>query len=158
MYRALSEAQLLGLYPKKQKQIQSLLSFLERQRRIFKQQDGLYTAVQQPEEYDCGLSRAVWVLVDFIDQVDFHSTGDFPAKIIFFAHDEVYEIVYASLGQESLISHVLSTQTEDPPHYIIVVEKPEQIASIEAPNISGFCTVTPEGQVQYYQKEEGACL
>ena len=40
----------------------------------------------------------------------------------------------------------------------ILVDKPEQIASIEAPNISGFCTVTPEGQVQYYQKEEGACL
>ena len=85
MYRALSEAQLLGLYPKKQKQIQSLLSFLERQRRIFKQQGGLYTAVQQPEEYDRGLSRAVWVLVDFIDQVDFHSTGDLssPGPVIF---------------------------------------------------------------------------
>lgn len=156
MYRALTEAQLLGLYPGKHKQVLNILSYLVRQGRIFQQEDGLYTATQQPEEYDRGLSCALWVLIDFIDQVDFHSTSDFPAKIIFFAHDEVYEVVYASFGQEALISHVLSSQTEDPPHYIILVDKPEQIASIEAPGISGFCTVSPEGQVHYYQKEEGA--
>ena len=157
MYRALSETQLLGLYPGKQSKVQKLLPYLERQGRLFRQDDGLYTATQQPGEYDRGLSSALWVLIDFIDQVDFHSTSDFPAKIIFFACDEVYEIVYISFGQEALISHVLSTNTGEPPHYLILVDKPEQIALIEAPNISGFCTVSPEGQVQYYQKEEGAC-
>lgn len=157
MYRALTEAQLLGLYPGKHRQIQKLLPYLERQGRIFHQEDGSYTATQQPEEFDSGLSRSLWVLIDFIDQADFHSTSDFPAKIIFFAHDEVYEIVYAAFGQEVLISHVLSAKTDEPPHYIILVDKPEQIALIEAPNISAFCTVSPDGQVQYYQKEEGAC-
>lgn len=157
MYRALTESQLLGLYPGKEKQILNLLSFLVRQGRIFKNETGLYTASSVPEEYDRGLSAALWVLIDFIDQVDFHSTSDFPAKIIFFARDEVYEIIYVAYGQEALVSHILSELAGDPPNYIVLVDKQEQIASIEIPNVSGYCTVSQEGHVQYFQKEEGAC-
>ena len=155
MYRALTEAQLLGLYPGKDKQVLNLLAYLVRQGRIFKSEDGLYTAALEPEVFDRGLSLALWVLIDFIDQVDFHSSSDFPAKIIFFASSEVYEIVYVAYGQEALVSHILSDQTDEPPNYIILVEKPEQITSIEAPNVRGYCTVSSDGQVQYYQKGEG---
>ena len=157
MYRALTEAQLLGLYPGKDKQVLNLLAYLVRQGRIFKSEDGLYTAALKPEVFDRGLSLALWVLIDFIDQVDFHSSSDFPAKIIFFASSEVYEIVYVAYGQEALVSHILSDQTDEPPNYIILVEKPEQITSIEAPNVRGYCTVSSDGQVQYYQKGEGVC-
>ena len=153
MYGSLTEAQLLGLYPGKQKQLPNLLAYLVRQKRILQDENGLYTASPEPESYDCGMAAALWVLIDFIDQVDYHSSSEFPAKIIFFAQDEVYEIVYVASGQEVLISHVLSTQVKDPPNYIILVDKPEQIAAIQAPNIRGFCTVSPDGQVQYYQKQ-----
>lgn len=153
MYHALTEAQLLGLYPKKRAKITNLLSFLVRQGRIFQDEHGVYTASQQPQEPDHGMSAALWVLIDFIDRVDYHSSSDFPSKIIFLAENEVYEIVYVAYGQETLVSHILSTRDKDPPHYIILVDNPEQIISIDIPNVSGFCTVTQDGQVQYYQKE-----
>ena len=97
------------------------------------------------------------MLIDFIDQVDFHSASDFPTKIIFFVQGEVYEIVYVPYGKETLVSHILSGRSEEPPNYIVLVDKPEQISLIEISHVSGYCTVTADGHVHYYQKEEGAC-
>lgn len=154
MYHAVTQEQLLGLYPNKQKQVLNLLAYLVRQKRIFLDETGFYRATDQPEALDRGLSASLWVLIDFIDRVDYHSIGsEFPTKIIFFAQDEVYEIVYVASGQETLVSNILSTQVKDPPNYIILVDRPEQISGIDVPNVSGFCTVSSDGQVQYYQKE-----
>ena len=153
MYRNLSEHQILGLYPNKQASvIQNLLAYLVKQRRIFVNvPSGLYTASEEPEEVDRGMMAAIWVLIDFIDQVDYHSTSDFPCKIIFFSCHEVYEIVYVPCGKEDLISNVLSSKADSPPHYIVVVDSPGQIANIRIPNASGYCTVSAAGKVQYYQ-------
>lgn len=153
MYHAITQEQLLGLYPGKQRQVLNLLTYLVSQKRIYLDDSGFYRTTDEPEELDRGLSAALWVLIDFIDRVDYHSVGEFPTKIIFFAQDEVYEIVYVALGQEALISNILSSQVKDPPNYIILVEKPEQIPEIDVPNASGYCTVSSTGQVQYYQKE-----
>ena len=38
--------------------------------------------------------QAVWVLVDFIDRVEYHAIGEFPAKVIFIADGQIYEIVH----------------------------------------------------------------
>lgn len=154
MYRALTEGQLLRLYPGKQDKVKNLLAHLVRQGRIFHGDTGLYlSAAGEADHLDRGLLACVWVLVDMIDQVDYHSTGDYPAKIIFFANDEVYEIVYAVHGQEVLLSHVLTDRLEEPPNYIIVVESPDQIPQLQIPHVCGYCTVSQEGAVQYYQIE-----
>ena len=105
------------------------------------------------ESIDHGLSKAVWVLTDFMEQVEYHSVSDYPAKIIFFADDEVYEIIYVEPGKEQLINQMLSTVKEVPPKYIILIEHPEQIAAIHTPNTGGYCTVSSSGEVQYYQIE-----
>ena len=95
MYHAITQEQLLGLYPNKQKQVLNLLAYLVRQKRLFLDGDGFYRTTDQPEEFDRGLSAALWILIDFIDRVDYHSIGsEFPTKIVFFAQDEVYEIIY----------------------------------------------------------------
>lgn len=153
MYHAITQEQLLRLYPGKQKQILNLLTYLVSQKRIYLDDSGFYRTTDEPEELDRGLSAALWVLIDFIERVDYHSTGEFPAKIIFFAQDEVYEIVYVAHGQEALVNNILSSQAKDPPNYIILVDRPEQIPGIDVPNVSGYCTVSPNGQVQYYQEE-----
>ena len=144
MYRALTEMQLLKLYPHKESKIRNLLSYLQKQGRIV--QRGEYYRIPADAEagIDYGLSKAIWVLTDFMEQV---------AKIIFFADGEVYEIIYAEPGKEQLINQMLSTVKEVPPKYIILVEHPEQIAAIHTPNTGGYCTVSSSGEVQYYQIE-----
>lgn len=155
MYRCLKEEQLLRLYPGKQDKVKKILNHLVRQGRIFHDADNnLYRAGEDTSEpIDCGLLAAVWVLVDFIDQVEYHSVCDFPCKIIFFADNEVYEVVYVAYGQEALIAHLLSSKAEESAKYIVLVDKPEQIADLQIPGVSGYCTVSPDGTVQYYQKE-----
>lgn len=153
MYRALTEEQLLRLYPGKRDKIKKLLAFLVKQNRVW-YADGLYCAAPDgAEKVDRGLLAAVWVLADFIDRATYHSVGDYPAKIIFFADGQVYEIVHAAQGKETLLAHVLAGISEEPSCYLVLVDEPEQIEQLQLPHVSGYCTVSPEGEVQYYQKE-----
>ncbi len=153
MYRALTEEQLLRLYPGKRSKVQNILSYLTKQGRIW-HIDGLYCAAPEcAGDVDKGLLAAIWGLADFIDLVEFHSVGDFPAKLIFFADGEVYEVIHAANGKETLINHILSASAEEASSYLILVDKPEQIPELEIPNVRSYCTVSPEGEVQYYQRE-----
>ena len=98
MYRALTEEQLLRLYPGKREKIKNLLAYLVKQNRIW-YIDGLYCAAPDGvEELDRGLLAAVWVLADFIDRVEYHSVGDYPAKVIFFADGQVYRKYHEHCG------------------------------------------------------------
>lgn len=154
MYRVLTEQQLLRLYPGKEDRIKNLLLHLTRQGRIFYDSQSEAYYAEQRMQSDHGTTVAVWVLLDFIDRVEYHSVSDFPAKLIFFASGEVYEVLYVTLSQEALVSHLWSQQTEkDPPRRIVVVDDPEQISSIDIPGVSGYCTVDRDGQVTYFKKE-----
>ena len=153
MYKVLTEDQLLRLHPGKPDKVRNLLSYLVRQNRVWLI-DGCYCAAQNSmDDMDRGLLAAVWVLTDFINQVEFHSVGDYPAKLIFFAGGEVYEIVHAAQGKEVLLSYVLANAGEQPSRYLVLVDDPAQITELDIPNVNGYCTVSPEGEVQYYQKE-----
>ena len=105
MYRALTEMQLLKLYPHKESKIRNLLSYLQKQGRIVQRGEYYRIPAEVEESIDHGLSKAVWVLTDFMEQVEYHSVSDYPAKIIFFADGEVYEIIYAEPGKEQLRKH-----------------------------------------------------
>ena len=153
MYRVLEKEQLFRLHPGKQDKIENLLTHLTKQGRIWLV-DGRYCAApDSAEQMDRGLLAAVWVLADFIDQVEYHSISDFPAKIIFFAEGEVYEIIHVEQGKETMISHLLSVPKEEPSKYIVLVDDLSQLQQLDLPPVNGYCTVSPNGEVQYYQKE-----
>ena len=101
MYRALTEMQLLKLYPHKESKIRNLLSYLQKQGRIVQRGEYYRIPAEVEESIDHGLSKAVWVLTDFMEQVEYHSVSDYPAKIIFFADGEVYPRLMVS-GRERM--------------------------------------------------------
>ena len=153
MYRVLTEEQILRLYPGKRDKISNLLIYLVKQGRIW-YDNGLYCASAECADHvDRSLLAAVWVLTDFMGHVEYHSVGDYPAKVIFFADGEVYEIIHAAPGKEALLSHILSSPGEDPAKCLVLVDDPAQIAALQIPHAVGFCTVSPQGHTQYYQKE-----
>lgn len=153
MYKVLREGQLLRLYPGKREKIKHLLNYLMKQERIHQIGNVYCASPDCADSVDRGLLAAVWVLVDFIDQVEYHSIGEFPAKVIFIADGEIYEVVYIEAGKETLMRQVINRQGEDGSHYLVLVDSPEQIGGLELPNVRGYCTVSPDGEVQYYQKE-----
>nr|WP_325182820.1 DUF5697 family protein [uncultured Oscillibacter sp.] len=146
MYRVLTKEQLLRLYPGKQNKVQNLLSFLTKQGRIINDGEYYAASAEALEDVDRWLLAAVWVLLDFIDRVEYHSTGDFPAKVIFFSDGEVYEIIQVEAGKEILVSQVLAAYAENPSRYLIMVDNLEQIAELNIPNVCGFCTVSLDGR------------
>lgn len=106
MYRVLEKEQLFRLHPGKRDKIENLLTHLTKQGRIWLV-DGRYCASPDcAEQVDRGLLAAIWVLADFIDQVEYHSVSDFPAKIIFFAEGEVYTTKYSTVTDTKVIGNL----------------------------------------------------
>ena len=79
MYRALTKPQLLALYPGKKEKIAALLNHLVRQGRIFYDSTNDCYHADAEMKQDAGMMAAVWVLIDFIEEVEFHSVSDYPA-------------------------------------------------------------------------------
>lgn len=155
MYRCLTKGQVYGLYPGKYAIIKNLLSYFEKQGRIVR--EGIYycDTKESLKELDRDLLAAVWVLVDFMDRVEYHAVANYPAKIVFCADGEIYEIIHAGIGKEALISYIVSEQknSEDTTKFLVLVDRPEQIDELQTDNAAGYCTVSPDGKVQYYRKE-----
>ncbi len=154
-YKALTSAQIYRLFPGRETKTKAILVQLIRQGRVFynEESDILAAAEEQAQNPDAGMIAAFWVLLDFLDRAEYHTSGDFPVQICYFADDEVVEIVHVATGQEALISHALASG-EDPPRRLVIVDAPEQTADIHIPNTAGFCVVAPDGAVTYYKRQK----
>jgi len=153
-YRCIKGEQLKRLYPGKEEKTERLLDYLVSQGRIthFPKKDTYFASSEV--EADNEMIAALWVLADFGDKCEFHSTDAFPSKIVFFADGETYEIVYVPWDKEALILHAMGMRSDgDCGKKILIVEEVSQIDKIEIEN-AVFCTVDNEtGEVQYYKKE-----
>lgn len=153
MYPGLSEKQLYRFYPGREDVTGNLLSHLCRQGRIRQTDTGGYFPYGNDKaETDSGMVRAAWVLLDFIGKAEYHSSSDFPVKIIFFSGGELYEIIHAASGQEALVAHALRQNRDSGGRRIVLVDDPGQIPLFTFPGIAGFCTVDAGGNVSYYKK------
>lgn len=154
MYPGLSGRQLCRFYPGKEDTVNQLLSHFIRQGRIRYEDTchGYFPALTSTAK-DKELTDAVWVLLDFLERIEFHSVSDYPVKLIFFAGGESYEVISIPVGREALITHILKQQKDPFGKRILIVETPKQIAALDIPFVSGYCTVTPDGKVDYYKKQ-----
>ena len=99
-------------------------------------------------------SVALWVLADFGDKYEYHSTDAYPSKIVFFSDGDTYEIVFVPWDKEALILHAMRMRNDDDcGKKILIVEDVSQIDKIDLEDTI-FCTVDMEtGEVQYFKKE-----
>lgn len=156
MYPGVLEQQLIRFHPGKDHIIKALLSQLARQGRIRCDPDSsYYINGSVMKNKDHSLIKAVWVLLDFLDHVEYHSASDFPVKLVFFADGEEYEIICVPQGQEVMICQAMRRFKEGYSRRIVIVDTPEQISALDFPSISGFCIVDLYGTVKYYQIRKG---
>ena len=155
LYPGLLEEQLCRLYPGKENAAKIILAKLEKQGRITQAANGGWFIYGSDDKtVDNGTRRAFWVLLDFIEQVEFHSSSDFPIQVIFYAQGDVYEVIDIPTGQETLTSQALRQSREEPGRRILIVDSPQQISGLSIPGVSVYCTVTEDGSVHYYQKAD----
>ena len=152
-YKTLAHKQLLLMFPGRSKKIQTIITGLEHQGRLHYNKDSgiVYAPGTDNAMPDAGMIDAFWVLLDFIERAEYHTATEFPVKIALFADAEMYDILRINSGQEALITHALSS-INDPPRRIIIVDSTAQIPSITIPNTAGYCTVTADGVVEYYER------
>ena len=153
MYRVVLETQIYRFFPGKDEVIKKLLNNFVRQGRIEYCPDTRRYAAASDDlrQIDHSLQRAIWVLVDFIAKVEFHTPSDYPTKVVFFADSEMYEIIHIPFDSEILVRQALLQRGEFDGKRIIIVDVSEQIKNIDIPAVAGFCTVGEDGSVQYYK-------
>lgn len=153
-YHCIKGEQLKRLYPGKEDKVENLLNYLIKQGRIFYNESKKIYLDMPDAETDWEMLSALWVLADFGDRYEYHSTDSFPTKIVFFAEGETYEIVYVPRDKIALILHAMSMRNDnDYGKKILIVESAEQIEEIDFPD-AVFCTVDNNtGEVSYYKKE-----
>ena len=154
-YHYIHRDQVLRLYPGKESKIENLLAYFTRQSRIFFDKDtGLYHDGTEASP-DRSLLASLWVLIDFIEKVEYHSAVDFPAMLVFVADGELYEVLHIPEDKEAMMEHTMAQQGSDAEKRIVIVDDPEQIGRLFIPNTVAYCTVDMEkGTVCYYRQED----
>lgn len=153
MYPGLPETQLCRFFPGKEETIRTLLTHMVHTGRAVLSAGGCYFAcTEQLDQHDPNIARAVWVLLDFLPQVEYHAIAEFPATLLCFAGGQMIEIVCVPAGKEVLIDQVLQQQGKDDTQVIALVDDVTQISLLTAACITAFCTVDANGHVSYYQK------
>ena len=156
MYPGVLEQQLIRFHPGKDTIVKGLLSQLIRQGRIHCEQDNSYYINGSfAKSKDYAMIKALWVLLDFLDHVEYHSASDFPVKLVFFADGEEYEVICVPQGQEVLINQAMRRLKEEYSRRIVIVDSPDQISALDFPSIAGFCMVDLCGAVKYYRLRKG---
>ena len=153
-YHCVKREQLKRLYPGKEEKIERLLGYLVKQGRIFYRADTDTFYDNQKMQNDLEMLSALWVLADFGDRYEYHSTDAYPTKIVFFSDGETYEIIVVPIEKAGLILHALSMRKNgDSGKKILIVEDTSHIDQIVLEDAI-YCTVdTESGEVQYYKKE-----
>ena len=154
MYHALSLQQLEVLFPELAKQkLLFLIRKLEKTGRLTLVPERnlvLHTGDSVPNP---STLAAFWVLLDFREDITYHTASDFPVTLTFYTQSDAYDVIHIPEEKEMLMNHALSAYKEDSPRRIAVVDDAGQIPLLDFPGIAAFCTVMPDGKVQYYRKQ-----
>lgn len=155
-YRTLRKNQIMKMFPpNKTNSIEMFIKQFTHRGLIYRSESGLYLSSDPAIQVDMPLINAFWVLLDFYEKVEYHSKSIYPAQICFFADNQFYEIIDIPPDKEQMISVALSGQRE-PSKRILILSDMNQIAKLDVTGTAGYCTVSRDGDVSYYQKEENA--
>ena len=152
-YHHIFQSQILKLYAGKESKIENLLSHFVKQGRIIYDSEKAIYQDSKDAAADKEMLAAIWVLTDLAERIEYHSSGDFPTKLIFMADGELYDVICISHNKEAATEYALSQQ-ESSEKRIIIVDSPEQISELNIDNVIAFCTVDIyNGNIQYYKQE-----
>lgn len=155
MYGPLPKEQFLALFSNSSA-AEAMVARLRKSLRIAVAPDGSLSLAPGGSAPNPDIVLAVWVLVSFMGRVAYHTVSDYPAILTFFSESEVFEVMVVHAGQETMFNHAIwCLRDETPPRRIVVVDEPEQAQNLKIPNTAGFCTVSTDGDVSFFQLTRG---
>lgn len=109
---------------------------------------------QLQEAPDRKLIASFWAMLQYIETIHYHARAEFPAQIYFFSGGAEYEVVYVPLGDENLINSIFARDNGGDTRYLVVVEEPMQLETLDIPRVEWFCTVAEDGAIRKYIQED----
>lgn len=88
-----------------------------------------------------------------MEQVKYHTAGEYLMKIIFLADGEVYEILYAEPGKEAILNLPLAHPEQEPPVRLIILVDAAQVDLLAIPNVCAYRLLDHGSNIQYLQEE-----
>lgn len=154
-YPGILKEQLLKLHPGKEDKIQNILSFFQKQNRIVLDDcNSLYKAGCIDRRNQNAIIRSMWVLLDFLSDVEYHTASIYPVMIVFFIKGEEYQIIHTPEGSSGIIGAVLREQSDYSARRILLVDSPSQIKNLLYPGVTAYCTVSINGNIHYYKEKQ----
>lgn len=141
---------------KEEKNVRNMLVYMARNGQIVTQKNRFVALGEKTlqDGPDWKRINSFWALLEFIQTISYHIPVDYPAQIYFFSDDAEYEIIHVALGDENLINSIFARKEKNEVRYIVVVEEPRQLETLEIPGAQWFCTVGPDGSLEKYIQEE----
>ena len=154
-YKVLKIEQVLRSIRKTEKSVKkSIVNLLQRQNRIYVFDDICSSTEQWTKDFDKGLIKAFWILLDFWDDIIFNDIASFPAKIDFITPDNNFDIIVAEKGHEKMLNVFYERVRDATLKHLVAVEDEEQMTKLTFDGIAAFCIVGNDGKVSYYRNEE----
>ena len=155
-YGALSKPQVVKILQTPKKEAERLIKHLIQNDRISEISGGYYYGLDEYCKPDQKTITAVWVLLQFIDEMIpmAHYPTNFPSQLFFIWNNTEYEIVVLREGEEN-IPRLL--RGDDNVNYIIVLPHIAMAKNLKKPN-GKFCIATvnykgsAEPEVSFYKE------
>ena len=114
------------------------LNHLLYENRLFEVRPG-YVSVAYRDSYSENLIEALWLMLNFANDVEFSQcyVGMAPAELFFILNDTMYEVIVVDEGREGTIitqlkyHHKKDNANNDDIHYILIVNDTKQIRTID---------------------------
>ena len=163
-YNVMEYTQICAFFPGKEKAAGRAVKKLIRMRQIYQNP---HTRLIAASEYayslkEEGAIRCLWVLIDIlrkrrVDGNYLAQKEDFPARILMFSGEEIFDILYVAAGDVKLVNGIFLRGRKPGCHRIVVVEDGVLIGQLRIPEVIGYCVVKEGGVVGYYRRahEEG---
>ena len=137
------------------------ISYLIKNRRLYKTADDIYISADQNLRPDKCLIAAIGVLSDVFDKVKAHARATSPAQVSFTTkNDDYYEIIYVGHGAEAMTVAFFETQFTamqrssdyaDTTKRMVIVEDKSQMERLYIPETVRFALISPDGSLSYFK-------
>ena len=154
-YRVLLYEQIYKFLPNKSIQaVDGMLRRLKKGKRLYINEESrcVYYSQDLMDKADTGILKSVWLLLEFFGKITYHTNSSYPADIFFITGTATFEIIQIKFGEETAVnSYFLGYNRKDDTKRIIIVDDVSQIPNILVPNTAGYCTVSHDGQINYFK-------
>lgn len=151
---ALEVAQLKRMLDIREENLETVLTQMKKSGRLIRNQNLVAESEEALSANTPAMRKSMWVFADMIRRAGYYTSGLYPAAVCFFEDGAEYEIIPVEAGQEAIINRAAMTQA--PPMRFIVIDDVAQIGQLHIDGVCAYCTVDPDGRVQYYRPTKGA--